>query len=578
MNSRIVRATCLIASVACVPAISPAQANFASWLEEAKPASWNTPNPQIPTAPRVPASSDPRCRTQARPAELPEDKLLQAKGWDLVGAYQGGWRTVVILATAGYDGMCRPLQYQDFVFVRDAFAGTLSPHLMNSRSDGALDQVSLQSGNLLTADYARYGGSDPLCCPSRKTSVQFAIGNEAAEVLRPVFASTSSIASTASTAGSGSQSSQSPSASSDLAGKTWQLVAFQGMDDRTLVPDDKSKYTVSFASTGAASVRIDCNRGHGKWKSSGPNNLEFGPLALTRAMCPPAPLNDRLAKDWQYVRSYIMKDGHLFLALMADGGIYEFEPMTSAAKSTASVQGTAVYRERMALPPNAVLVARLEDVSRADAPAELIGKTENDHPGNPPIAFEIGYDPSRIDPRHSYVVRASILVDEKPLFITTQSYAVLTAGHGNSVQLLLHRASSAAAGAVPREAQPRVSANTATDPLENTYWKLTSLGNEPITAASQQQEPHFVLDPQTKHVTGAGGCNRITGSYKLDGDQLTFTQMASTMMACIQGMDTEKTFLDALGQVTKWKTTGHTLELFDASGNTIARFESQEIK
>jgi hypothetical protein len=27
-----------------------------------------------------------------------------------------------------------------------------------------------------------------------------------------------------------------------------------------------------------------------------------------------------------YLRSYVMKDGHLFLALMADGGIYEFEP------------------------------------------------------------------------------------------------------------------------------------------------------------------------------------------------------------------------------------------------------------
>jgi hypothetical protein len=25
-----------------------------------------------------------------------------------------------------------------------------------------------------------------------------------------------------------------------------------------------------------------------------------------------------------------MKDGHLFLALMADGGIYEFEPLASA--------------------------------------------------------------------------------------------------------------------------------------------------------------------------------------------------------------------------------------------------------
>jgi para-nitrobenzyl esterase len=32
-----------------------------------------------------------------------------------------------------------------------------------------------------------------------------------------------------------------------------------------------------------------------------------------------------MARDWGYVRSYVMKDGKLFLSLMADGGIYEFE-------------------------------------------------------------------------------------------------------------------------------------------------------------------------------------------------------------------------------------------------------------
>jgi para-nitrobenzyl esterase len=78
------------------------------------------------------------------------------------------------------------------------------------------------------------------------------------------------------------------------------------------------------------SARVDCNRGVGTWKSSGANQLEFGPLALTRAMCPPGSLHDRIAKHWLSVRSYIIKDGHLFLSLMADGGIYEFEP-TSAS-------------------------------------------------------------------------------------------------------------------------------------------------------------------------------------------------------------------------------------------------------
>jgi len=110
-----------------------------------------------------------------------------------------------------------------------------------------------------------------------------------------------------------------------LRGTSWQLVQYQGSDDKTLTPDVKTKYTVAFGPDGALSARIDCNRGRGTWKSSG-TSLQLGPLALTRAMCPPGSLHDHIVKQWNYVRSYIIKDGHLFLSLVADGGTYEFEP------------------------------------------------------------------------------------------------------------------------------------------------------------------------------------------------------------------------------------------------------------
>jgi para-nitrobenzyl esterase len=113
-----------------------------------------------------------------------------------------------------------------------------------------------------------------------------------------------------------------------LGGTSWQLVQFQGGDDTILKPDDKTKYTLAFGADGRVSVRLDCNRGSGTWRSPNGVQLEFGPLALTRAMCPPESLHDRIAKDWSFVRSYVIKDGHLFLSLMADGGIYEFEPIS----------------------------------------------------------------------------------------------------------------------------------------------------------------------------------------------------------------------------------------------------------
>jgi para-nitrobenzyl esterase len=119
--------------------------------------------------------------------------------------------------------------------------------------------------------------------------------------------------------------SQDPSGS--LAGTSWRLVKFQGGDGAVITPDDGSKYTLAFSAGGTVSARIDCNRASGSWKSSVRNQLEFGPLAITRAMCPPGSLHDRIVNHWPYVRSYMIRNSHLYLSLMADGGAYEFEPV-----------------------------------------------------------------------------------------------------------------------------------------------------------------------------------------------------------------------------------------------------------
>src|SRR6516225_8867570 len=86
-------------------------ATTASWLDAPTPVQWNRPRASIPAAPRVEGNLDPRCKELARPVQLDEDRLVQARGWDLAGAFQGGWQIVVVSGTAGYDGMCRPLQY-----------------------------------------------------------------------------------------------------------------------------------------------------------------------------------------------------------------------------------------------------------------------------------------------------------------------------------------------------------------------------------------------------------------------------------------------------------------------------------
>jgi heat shock protein HslJ len=113
---------------------------------------------------------------------------------------------------------------------------------------------------------------------------------------------------------------------SELNGTSWQLVKLQAADESMHVPDDKSKYTITFGRDGRVTTRVDCNRASSTWKSPGAGKLQFGSWSRTSAKCGPRSLHDRIVTEGANVRSYVIKDGHLFLSGMAAGGWYELEP------------------------------------------------------------------------------------------------------------------------------------------------------------------------------------------------------------------------------------------------------------
>lgn len=113
--------------------------------------------------------------------------------------------------------------------------------------------------------------------------------------------------------------------------------------------------------------------------------------------------------------------------------------------------------------------------------------------------------------------------------------------------------------------------------LEDTYWKLTRLGNEPVTMTDGQREPYLVFHGKTGRLAGFGGCNRLLGTYKLNEGTLSLSPIASTRMACAEGSETEAKFLAALERVHFWKIVGQHLELFDSARAFLARFEAREL-
>lgn len=109
----------------------------------------------------------------------------------------------------------------------------------------------------------------------------------------------------------------------------------------------------------------------------------------------------------------------------------------TAGTDTASVTGTVMYREKIAMPQDAVVIVKLQDTSLMDVPAVDIGVQIIEGAGTVPVPFSIGFDPTEIIDNHTYTVRATITSGDELLWTTDAATAVITRGSPLTADLLL---------------------------------------------------------------------------------------------------------------------------------------------
>ena len=161
-----------------------------SWLDRPL-TNWSRPGSTLPH----PAAADRsalsgQCRNLVRQPTSLAERAAVRMGWTLFGPSHSYETTTVFTAMAGIDGMCRPMGHQAFVYSGGRYAGTLSPAPMDSRSDASLTSIYLNSSTSISAVFARYSESDPLCCPSKTSTVNYRLRNIANPQVIPVDVST----------------------------------------------------------------------------------------------------------------------------------------------------------------------------------------------------------------------------------------------------------------------------------------------------------------------------------------------------------------------------------------------------
>lgn len=244
--------------------------------------------------------------------------------------------------------------------------------------------------------------------------------------------------------------------------------------------------------------------------------------------------------DWKSINLFSRRE------LMRAAALLAVLPATAALAATKRLAGSVSYRERIALPPHAVLEVRLLDVSLADAPAKAIAVTRVKTRHRMPVPYSLRYDDERIRRDRSYALQAQITVDGKLWFTTTTRHPVFT-GQPNETDITVERVSGGGAD------------------KPDGKWLAESIRRRGVIDNLQT----VLLIGADGRISGSGGCNRISGKAQISGNRISFGPVATTRMACAPAvMDQEAKFLSALNDVRKWRIDDKRgkLLLLDAGG------------
>lgn len=214
----------------------------------------------------------------------------------------------------------------------------------------------------------------------------------------------------------------------------WRVTDIVGEPDV-----DGSEAFLGFERDGAVYGNSGVNLLRGSWSID--DGFSSSPTASTLRAGPPELMQQeqRMLDALGAVHGARFDGADLVLADVTGDELLRLRRRTPLAELT----GTVFYRERIALGPGHELTVELQDVSRADAPADVLARTTRAIVGQVPLPFTLEYRPDDVDPRAAVVVRATITAPDGTLaWTTTDALPVLTNGAPTAdVAVLVRRVS-----------------------------------------------------------------------------------------------------------------------------------------
>ncbi len=356
----------------------------------------------------------------------------------------------------------------------------------------------------------------------------------------------------------------------ELEGTTWQLIAFADANGMLSMPGAESTLLLQ---DGEAGGQGGCNMFFAPYTLDG-NLLTFGPVGSTMMACE----EPAMAQEQAYfanlarIASYQVVGSQLHLA-DADGAVLlAFEPQEQTPLTGTLWQAVSVNNGQQAVTgviSGTLLTATFQEDGTVFGSAGC-----NNFTGGYTVdgaAIQIG----PLAMTMMFCAEPEGVMDQEMAFGAALESASAYSIQGDMLELRTADGALAASfvSAGPTAAEPAAPVEPEAT-LEGPVWQLTAYLDASGAQAPAQVESTIRFE--AGEASGNAGCNRFFVSYTVDGNQLTFGQGGSTMMACEEpAMSQEQAFLANLALVASYEIVGGQLTLFDGSGATVFVFDVQ---
>jgi putative lipoprotein len=243
--------------------------------------------------------------------------------------------------------------------------------------------------------------------------------------------------------------------------------------------------------------------------------------------------------------------------MIRTASLFAFALALAGGAYAAQISGTITFRERVALPKDAIVTVRLEETG--GSVGDLVSELKFSSRGKQlPIKFSMSYEDDSPRTYNRYQVVATIHSNGQLLY-QTQSPVAWNPSSNQRLDIRLTRARRA----IPIDSRAQ---------LYDVVWRLVELGD--VRAIGNSEDvPSIRFNRNDSRVAGNTGVNQFAGAYTLENGRLDFGQMQMTLRAGPQNlMRQERLFLEMLQRANGFRLNGRTMYLLENS-RVLAEFE-----